>query len=200
MLHFVTCSSLSNMMPSSERMTQITQLWHGWLDTLIPSSNVVTLNASALTYEAVVEAARIVRTAGGIPRELYASSIDIENVVRELARTYGIGPEGQAKWLTGELPFPLHTGTSSRLCILLFPATGNRKALFLTLILRLMMVRQFTCVISVMKCQFGSIFPVLISLSHKDSCGSSHWQFQGDTGKPKFQSFLLLVNELTGCN
>jgi hypothetical protein len=101
------------------------------LDTLIPSSNVVTLDAPALTYDAVVEAARVVRNAGGIPRELYASSIDIENVVRELSRTYGIGPEGQAKWLTGELPIPTPYGNIKPIVHPLFPATGNRKAFVL---------------------------------------------------------------------
>jgi hypothetical protein len=101
------------------------------LKTLIPSSNVLALQAEALTYDAVVEAARIVRSAGGIPRELYASSIDIENVVRELAKTYGIGPEGQAKWLTGELPIPTPYGNIKPIVHPLFPSTNQRFAFLL---------------------------------------------------------------------
>ena len=98
------------------------------LQTLIPSSNVVTLNESLLTYDAVVEAARIVRSAGGIPRELYASTVDIANLSRELARNFGIGPEGQAKWLTGELPIPTPFGNIKPIAHPLFPSTGNRYA------------------------------------------------------------------------
>ena len=101
------------------------------LQTLIPSSNIVTLNDDALTYEAVVEAARKVRTAGGIPRELYVSTIDLENVVRELARVYGIGPDGQARWLTGELPIPTPYGNIKPVVHPLFPATGQRYAFVL---------------------------------------------------------------------
>jgi hypothetical protein len=101
------------------------------LKTLIPSSNVLALQAEALTYDAVVEAARIVRSAGGIPRELYASSIDIENVVRELAKTYGIGPEGQARWLTGELPIPTPYGNIKPIVHPLFPSTNQRFAFLL---------------------------------------------------------------------
>lgn len=100
------------------------------LETLIPSSNVVVAE-NVLTYEKVVEAARIVRMNGGIPRELHASSIDIENVVRDLAKTYGVGPEGQARWLTGELPIPTPYGNIKPVVHPLFPATGNRSAFVL---------------------------------------------------------------------
>lgn len=100
------------------------------LQTLIPSSNVVAVSG-VLTYDAVVEAARTVRVNGGIPRELHASSIDIENVVKELARTYGISQEGQAKWLTGELPIPTPYGNIKPVVHPLFPATGARSAFVL---------------------------------------------------------------------
>lgn len=101
------------------------------LVTLIPAANNVTVNESALTYDAVVEAARIVRQNGGIPRELHASTIDIENVVKELARVYGIGPEGQARWLSGELPIPTPYGNIKPVVHPLFPATGTRHAFLL---------------------------------------------------------------------
>ena len=100
------------------------------LTELIPSENVVNVS-DVLTYDALVEAARIVRSRGGIPRELYASTVDIENVVKELSRTYGIGPEGQAKWLTGELPIPTPYGNIKPIIHPLFPATGARSAFVL---------------------------------------------------------------------
>lgn len=101
------------------------------LVTLIPSENVVSAGGPALTYDDIVAAARIVRSRGGIPRELHASSLDIENVVKELARTYGVGPEGQAKWLTGELPIPTPYGNIKPIVHPLFPATGARSAFVL---------------------------------------------------------------------
>jgi hypothetical protein len=100
------------------------------LTRLIPSENVASASG-VLTYDDVVEAARIVRSRGGIPRELYASTADIENVVKELSRTYGIGPEGQAKWLTGELPIPTPYGNIKPIVHPLFPSTGNRSAFLL---------------------------------------------------------------------
>lgn len=101
------------------------------LVTLIPSDNVITANSTVLSYEDVVRAARIVRMSGGVPRELHASSIDIENVVSELARVYGVGPEGQARWLTGELPIPTPYGNIKPVVHPLFPATGARSAFVL---------------------------------------------------------------------
>jgi hypothetical protein len=103
------------------------------LVTLIPSENVVTQPAgqTVLKYDYVVEAARVVRQHGGIPRELHASTIDIESVVRELAQVYGIGPEGQAKWLSGELPIPTPYGYLKPVAHPLFPATGARSAFVL---------------------------------------------------------------------
>jgi len=97
---------------------------------LIPSSNVITVSDN-LTYDAVVEAARTVRMNGGIPRELHASSIDIESVIKELARIYGVGPEGQARWLTGELPIPTPYGNIKPIAHPLFPATGARSSFVL---------------------------------------------------------------------